>query len=241
MEEIFSTPNPAAATLPHLITYLDSQLLKAINHINGAKPGLWNVSPPYDENETYLPYRDEFEFKSWSLSLNQADLIELGAYSGGVVMNSPVMIVDSAADVKALAEADTERMELPDIEEGGGGYQNLDGLPKLLSKIGWALIPIDPEHERGLFVCSPAKADYIRMLQHWCHQHGRYHATFAVNESITLQVSPAPDAMRRKLVQEQAAGFLMKMGLHGIAPEETLAHLIELKDNLDKQTPSGDS
>ena len=238
MEEINEIASPVVASLPHLITYLDSQLLRAIIHINGAKPGLWNVSPPYDEKDNYLPYRDDFKFESWSLSLNQADLIDLSAYSGGVIMNSPVIIVDCTADQKELAIADAERTELPGAEEGGAGYQHLSGLPKLLSKIGWVLIPVDHEHERALFVCSGAKAEYIRMLQRWCHAHGRYFATLTSNEGgLAMQVAPAPEETRRKLVHEQGAGFVMKMGLHGIAPEEALGYLIELQKNIQKQSP----
>lgn len=206
-----------AARVPHLITALDSALLNAVVRINGAKPAVWNHAAPYDADDRYEPFRENVPLSEWALPYNQRELlstIDFGA------IPPPLMIVDTHANEAILAKAG-ESWPADPTEE-------FDQFPDLVASVGWMLTSVDAENRWALFASNPAKSDYIGLLQHWCHEHGRTFSTIAVADGKTaLNVYPAPDENRKHAVYGEGSQFLGKMGLLGIDPDEAIEHLRE--------------
>ena len=63
-EAYFSSLQPAALHLPHLITAIDADLLGKIVHMTKSKPGLWGVAAPFDENDVFDRARESAPFSS---------------------------------------------------------------------------------------------------------------------------------------------------------------------------------
>jgi hypothetical protein len=213
-DRIFSTPQPSAATVPHLLTALDPRFLSAIVGINGAKMGVWKLAAPFDENDAFVPYREEVPLSAWGLAYNQGELLACR----NIVSDQSVMIVDCGADEKSLQPAQDvlQTNELP-------GYQDHPDLPAILAKIGWALIPVGEHMEQALFVASPARRDIVEMLKKWCHTNGRMYATVTPGtEHAFLNLNPAPENTRRGLIFQEGAEFLNKLALFGISGDEVL-------------------
>lgn len=221
----FSAPPVSVATVPHLIAPLDAAFLNAVVRINGAKPGIWNVSPPYDENDQYVPFRDEFVFKDWALGYNQNELLKAEAFEAGTI------IVDSDLDSSILQAVDKLREQEHIVE-----YYDIADVPALLKLTGWALIPVrdarvteEVPAERGLFVAAENKADYVRLLQKWCHDNGRTYLSIAAkNNEYVLIPRPAPDLNRKQAAWQHGHQFLHKMAVQGISPADTKKYLDEL-------------
>ena len=221
----FAAPPASLAAMPHLITALDAPLLNALVRINGSKPGIWNVSPPYDENDAYVPYREEFVFSEWSLGYNQNELLKAEAFEPGTV------IVDSDTKMDVLQAIDQSR---PEDESGTRvGYQDYPDFPALLKQTGWALIPVrdtqapdDTPAERGIFVTSESKKDFVELAKKWCHANGRTFYTLAAKGAdYVLIPRHAPDEARQKAVWYHGQQFLHKMAVQGISPAAAKAHL----------------
>lgn len=214
----FESSKPSAALVPNLISVLDTDLFNAIVAINGAKPGVWNSPAPYDEEDRYQPFRENSALSSWALAYNQGELLALAGYSNTLVFGNDTMIVSCACDEKALAAIEAER--------GEQGYHELAGFPKLLQKIGWALIAVGPEKNFGLFVASEANRGYVSLLQKWCHDRGRTFYRLAMNaESPAMTTYAAPAETRARAIQEQGLQFIAKMAQFGITAEEIQTHL----------------
>jgi len=224
---LFSSDDPSAAKTPHLITALDSDLLGALLHINGAKAGVWHAAAPYDDKDNYQPFRENVPHSTWALAYNQGELLELTGYSGSQVCGSDTIIVDSTCDEKLLTEAEKTL--------GEGTYADLPDFPKLLQKIGWALVAIGEEKNFALVMTSDAKRSYLDMLQHWCHDKGR---TFYTLAKGVVRPWPAPADERRKLAFEQGGQFLAKMSQFGVDAAEAHAHLDELVKHIAEQSES---
>ena len=224
---LFSSDQPSAAKAPHLITALDADLIGALVHINGAKAGVWHAAAPYDDNDSYQPFRENLALSAWSLAYNQGELLELTGYSGSQVCGSDTMVVDSACDEKVLLEAEKTL--------GEGTYADLPDFPKLLHKIGWALVAIGEEKNFALVLTSEVKRTYLDMLQRWCHDKGR---TFYTLSNGVVRPWPAPDDARRQLAFEQGGQFLAKMSHFGIDGAEALAHVGELLKRIAEQGES---
>jgi len=221
VDVFFSTEQPSAARVPHLITALDAELLSALVRVNGAKPGVWKAAPPYDENDVYQPFREDVPFESWSLAYNQGELLELAGYSNTLVFGNDTMLVDCASDQKSLAEAEESR--------GEGGYQDLPDFPKLLQRIGWALMSVGPERQYGLLVVHESKRNYIEMLQSWCLDHGRNYYSVASGEGgLMLRTRQAPEDARQRVIQQHGLQFVSKMVLYGMEAAVIQTHVAEL-------------
>ena len=224
---LFSSDEPSAANAQHLITALDADLLSALLHINGAKAGVWRAAAPYDDNDSYQPFREDVPLSAWALAYNQGELLELTGYSSSQVCGSDTMVVDSACDEKILIEAESSL--------GEGTYADLPDFPKLLQKIGWALVAIGEEKNFALVLTSDAKRSYLDMLQRWCHDKGR---TFYTLANGVVRPWPAPADERRKLAFEQGGQFLAKMSHFGVDAAEAHAHLDELIKRIADQSES---
>ena len=214
-----------AARVPHLITALDSTLLNAIVRINGAKPAVWNNPAPYDADDRYEPFRENIPLSEWALPYNQRELlssVEFGAFQ------PPLMIVDMNTNEAILAKAGENWPADPEKE--------FEQFPDLVASVGWILTSVDVENRWALFAANQSKSDYVGLLQHWCHEHGRTFCTIAVTDGkATANVYPAPEEHRKRVVYNEGSQFLGKMGLMGISPDETVEHLRELLNQIKTQ------
>jgi len=223
----FASEQPSAARVPHIITAFDSELLGALVHVNGAKPGVWHAAAPYDENDSYQPFRENLALSAWSLAYNQGELLELAGYTNTLVFGNDTIIVDSAADEKMLLEVEATL--------GEGSYADLPDFPNLLQKIGWAIMAVGADKHHALVLVSEAKRSYLDMLQHWCHDHGR---SFYTISGATLRAWPAPADARQRLIFEQGSQFLTKLSHFGISADEAHEHLGELIQRVKEHTES---
>jgi len=224
---LFATPTPSAASVPHLITFFDAELLQAIVRINGAKLGVWNVPAPFGEDDRYEPYREDAPLAAWAMALNQQGLLNLDTNASGLIYGNETIIVDSTTDEAVLAECEKAC--------GEEGYENLADFPGLLAKINWALVPIGQEHDHVLFVAGQAKMDYFELLWQWCHARGRTVSTIALDGGkLALKAYPAPEEARQQAAVEQAHQYLTRLAQFGIGPQEAVAHLAELIGRLPK-------
>ena len=209
---IFNTAAPSVAQVPHLITALDPKFLNALVGINGAKMGVWRLAAPYDDQDNFAPYRENVPLTAWSMAYNQGDLLACR----NIISHESIMIVDCNADEKVLADAESS---LPTQDEMRLGYQDHAELPAILAKIGWAIIPAGQNLELAIFAATPAKRDVVELLKKWCHGHGR---SFSTVSGEVLNVFPAPDETRTRLIFEEGAEFLNKLALYGITGDEVL-------------------
>lgn len=223
----FASEQPSAARAPHLITAFDSELFATLVRINGAKPGVWHAAAPYDDNDSYQPFREDVPLSAWRLAYNQGELLELAGYSNTLVFANDTLIVDSACDEKPLLEAEQSL--------GEGSYADLPDFPKLLQKTGWAVLAVGPDKYYALVLTSEAKRGYLDMLQRWCHNKGR---TFYTVSNNVARAWPAPADARQRLAFEQGGQFLTKLAHLGIPGDEAHAHLGELLKRAAEQRES---
>jgi hypothetical protein len=220
-DRIFATPQPSVALVPHLLTALDPRFLSAIVGINGAKMGVWKLSAPFDENDAFVPYRENVPLSAWGLAYNQGELLACR----NIVADESILIVDCNSDEKVLQPAQDA------LQSDGAAlaYQDHPELPKLLAKIGWALIPVGQNLEQALFAATPARRDIVELLKKWCHTNGRAYATVETGaERAVLKISPAPENARRNLTFQEGAEFLNKLALFGISGDEVQASFPDL-------------
>ena len=210
------------ASLRILITALDATLLNAIVQINGAKAGVWNHAAPYDADDRYEPFRENVPLSEWALPYNQRELLtnpEFGSFP------QPMLIVDTGANEKVLAKAGEDWPADP--------ADAFVGFPALVTSVGWLLTSVDVKNRWALFAASQAKSDYVGLLQHWCHEHGRTFCVIAAQEGKpALHVYPAPEDQRRVLAYNEASHLLGKLNWYGITAEETVEHMKTLLDEV---------
>jgi hypothetical protein len=219
MDPIFSELQPPVAKLPHLITALDARLLSGLVSIHGAKLGVWKHPAPFDENDNFLPFRDNVPLSAWALPYNQGELLACR----NIVSGESIMIVDSSANEKLLAPAAQA------VADSGVGYQDLPELPAIVNAVGWALIPVGQNQDQALFVSSHARADLAKLLGAWCHSNGRAYATVELTaDGAKLNFHAPPDETRKQMILQESAEFLSRMALYGISPEEVQAQLPNL-------------
>ena len=225
-DRIFSTPQPSVAALPHLLTALDPRFLSAIVGINGAKMGVWKLAAPFDENDAFVPYREDVPLKAWALAYNQGELLACR----NIVSDQSVMIVDSGADEKAL-QAAQDALAANELS----GYQDHPDLAAIVAKAGWALIPVGEHMEQALFAAAPGKRDIVELLKKWCHTNGRAFATVAAGtETAVLSIHAAPENTRRNLIFQEGAEFLNKLALFGISGDEVVSVFPDLNAMIKK-------
>jgi len=214
-----------AAHIPHLITALDSTLLNAVVRINGARPAVWNHAAPYDADDRYEPFRENVPLGEWALPYNQRELLATPDFGG---FPAPLLIVDTGADEKILAKAGEDWPADPS--------QEYTEFPALVTKLGWLLTSVDVENKWALFAASQAKSDYVGLLQHWCHEHGRTFCVAAVQDGKSaVNVYPAPEEKRKLAVYNEGSQFLGKLGWYGISPEESVQQLKQLLNEIESR------
>lgn len=206
----FESARPPALSLPHLITALDAELIGKVTHLTRSKPGLWNVPAPFDEHDVFDNTREGTPLAAWAEPLNQGELQAFGPFVAEAVFGAKLMFVDSAADQELLTtKAVTTGRRLETGAYVTQGYQDLEALPEILDRIGWALIPIGPERGKALFITSPAKADLIVQLREWCERGGRNVATLQLaGEFPVLDDRSAPEKPRANAIAHRVDGFL---------------------------------
>src|SRR5262245_45350602 len=69
--DFFSTPNPSAIGLPHLVAPLDAELIGKVAQLTKSHPGIWNVPAPFDTEDRFDNLRDNIPIATWALPLNQ--------------------------------------------------------------------------------------------------------------------------------------------------------------------------
>lgn len=214
----FQTAEPSAASVPHLITCFDAELLQAIVRINGAKLGAWPLFAPFNAEDQYDTSRENVPLSAWALPLNQQELLNLGPNVNSLIFDGHTLLVDNSSPEKVLEECEAAR--------GEQGYENLPDIPKLVAQIHWALIPVGQDHDYALFVSSREKMDYFNLLAHWCHERGRAYWMFAEKDGgLVLRGYPAPAEGRRNAALQYGQEFLSKMAHHGISPLEAVTYL----------------
>ena len=215
----FQTAEPSAASVPHLITCFDAELLQAIVRINGAKLGAWPLFAPFNAEDQYDTSRENVPLSAWALPLNQQELLNLGLNVNSLIFDGNTLLVDNSSAEKVLEECEAAR--------GEQGYEDLPDIPSLVAQIHWALIPVGQDHDYALFVASREKMDYFNLLAHWCHERGR-------DLLDVRRERRRPGAARLPRARGRPAGtprlqygqeFLSKMAHHGISPLEALTYL----------------
>jgi len=216
----FKTAQPSAATVPHLITYFDPELLQAIVRINGAKLGAWPLYAPFNEEDRYDASREDVPLSAWALPLNQQELLTLGMNVNSLIFDGNTLIVDNSTDETVLQECEAAR--------GEEGYEELPDFPGLLAKTHWALVPVGQNRDYALFLASRDKMDYFNLLANWCHERGRTYWMFAEKEGgLVLRGYPAPEDARRNAAAQYGHEFLAKAAHFGISPVEALTYLAQ--------------
>src|SRR6185369_8767100 len=152
----FTSPRPSVVDLPHLITAMDAELIGRVAHLTKSKPGLWRLTPPYDENDVFDPWREEAPFRQWELPANQAELLAPGRFAAEALFGTKAILLDTAIDEAAVFALTDVRGQRRD--NGGfyvDGLHDLPVLPDLLKLTRWSLMPVATDRGHGLFVTAP--------------------------------------------------------------------------------------
>ena len=126
-----------------------AELIGKVSHLTKAKPGLWRLPAPFDEQDRFDNTRETAPLGAWGLPLNQREVQSFGPLVAEAVFGSKVMFVDSQMEEEFLLRVATS----PGSRHTTGawvtrGYEDLPQLPEVVERAGWLLIPIGPE--RGL-------------------------------------------------------------------------------------------
>jgi hypothetical protein len=224
----FSVPDPAAVSLPHLITALDPELLGKVAHLTDSSPGLWHLPAPFDEDDVFDPWRDAAQtpFARWGLPANQADLMGGGRWTTEALFGTHCILLDAGLDEPAVAAVAQLRAERHD---NGGFYQehfeDWPGLPRLLELTPWALLPVTPDRSLGLFVTAPGRAEWVRELEAWCGRVGRHYYRGVKRDGVlAIEETPAPTEARARAAASQADQFLSRADRYfRLSDDEVLA------------------
>ena len=226
--QLFCTPRPAVASLPHLITALDAELIGKVVHLTKGKPGLWPLSAPFDENDVYDRARESAPFRAWALPANQAEVLSFGLLTQESVFGMKLLMLDASMDeatLRRLATPTGERMETGAYVMGG--FQDLPALPELLEHSGWALIPVGAERGKAVFVTSPSRAEWVAKLEEWCERWGRNRDRVQVRDGVlVLDERPATPASRDRAMAQRVDSFLGVMETYFGGIDESVLPLI---------------
>lgn len=216
----FESPQPSALELPHLITALDAELIAQVGHLTKARPGLWHVPAPFDDQDRFDNLRTVAPLEEWSSPLNQAEAQGLRFYVAEAIFSAHLMFVDSAADEKILTTlAVTTGRRLETGAYVSQSYADIPTLPALIEQIGWALIPLGPERSKAIFLTCPARAERVGKLRDWCASHGRNHGVLRrEGGALIVTDEPAPEKFRANAMAQRIETFLGTMeGYFGAA------------------------
>lgn len=212
-EPFFSTPHPAALDLPHLITAIDADLLGKIVHLTKARPGLWGVVAPFDENDVFDRARESAPFSAWALPGNQAEVLSFGALIRESLFGIKLMILDASFDEPTLVRLATTTGHR--LETGAyvtHGYQDLATLGELVERCGWVLIPIGPDRSRGIFLVSKERGDWVTALKTWCDRDGRNSGILRREpDRLVIADSTAPAKYRDNAIAHRVDHLLGEM------------------------------
>lgn len=226
--QLFCTPRPAVASLPHLITALDAELIGKVVHLTKGRPGLWPLSAPFDDNDVYDRARESAPFQAWALPANQAEVLSFGLLTQESVFGMKLLMLDASVDeatLRRLATPTGERMETGAYVMGG--FQDLPALPELLEHSGWALIPVGAERGKALFVTSPSRSEWVTILEGWCERWGRNHARVRMQDDVlVLDECPATPASRDIAMAQRVDSFLGVMETYFGGVDESILQLI---------------
>ncbi|MBK7999804.1 MAG: hypothetical protein IPK15_14090 [Verrucomicrobia bacterium] len=212
-EAYFSSLQPAALHLPHLITAIDADLLGKIVHMTKSKPGLWGVAAPFDENDVFDRARESAPFSAWALPANQAELLSFGLLAQEAVFGIKLMMLDASFDEPALVKLATTSGER--LETGAyitHGYQDLPTLAELVERCEWALIPIGAERSKALFITNQEKGDWVATLKAWCDRNGRNCGTVRTDGGqLVIAETSAPEKYRENAIAHRIDRLLGEM------------------------------
>jgi hypothetical protein len=211
--QFFSSAEPPAIGLPHLITTVDGELIGKLAHLTKSKPGLWNVAAPFDEHDVYDRARESAPFAAWAYPANQAEILSFSLLVQEAVFGVKLMMLDANFDEGTLARlAVTTGQRLETGAYVTQGYQDLPTLPQLIEQCGWALIPIGPERSKGLFVVRPANAGWIDQMREWCEREGRnFGQVRCEGPRLIFRDQPAPEKYRANAIAHHIDGFLSRL------------------------------
>src|SRR5262245_37369281 len=172
--EFFSTPDPVAVELSHLVTALDAALLGKVAHLTRCGVGLWNLPAPFDEENRLDEMRESAPFSAWALPPNQAEIFSFSPRVHEAVFGSKVMFLDAKFDEAILTRlAVSPGRRLPNGAWITRPYHDLPELRDLVEQCHWALIPLGLERSEALFVTSQARSDWIRSEERRVGKEGR--------------------------------------------------------------------
>ena len=220
----FSSAQPAAVGLPHLITALDAELIGKVAHLTKAKIGLWNVPAPFDEQDVFERAREAAPLSAWMLPANQAEILSFGAQVQEAIFGTKLMMVDADFNEATLARiAVTTGKRLETGAYVTPGFQDLPQLAELLELCGWTLIPVGPERSKGLFLTGRARADWIVKLEEWCEREGRNQGRARLENGRLVYVErSAPEKYRGNAVAHCIDGFLGDMEMYFGGADESI-------------------
>jgi len=214
--EFFSTPQPPAAELPHVLTALDAELLGKVAKLTKSALGIWGLPAPFDDQDRFDNTREAAPISAWALPLNQNEILSCSNLVQEAVFGSNLMFVDSNTPTDLLARLAVSPGRR--LDSGGwvaGGFQDLAALPELLKTCHWALIPVGAERSQALFVTEPDQRPWVEELSDWCDHAGRNHGVFERGEpGLRLAVRPAPAVQREKALDHQVDGLLTRLEVY---------------------------
>ena len=227
--QFFSSAQPSAFDLPHLITALDAELIGKVAHLTKSKPGLWPMAAPFDENDVYDRARESAPFIAWALPANQAELLAFSPIIQEAVFGVKLLMLDANFDEATLARlAATTGQRLETGAYVTRGYQDLPELAKVVEQCGWTLIPIGPERSRGWFVASRANVDWITKIQEWCERAGRnFGQVQRDGEKPVFRDCHAPEKNRSNAIAHRIDVFLGNVEVLFGNADESILPMIE--------------
>ncbi len=244
LSELFFDANPAVADLPHFITMLDGDLLGKVTQLTKARPGLWPLPAPFDENDSYNEVREQAKFAHWGLPLNQAEVQGLGRLAKDALFGTNLLLMSSDIDEEKMTPlAQTRGQRLPNGAWFTPGYQDIPTLAAVVELAGWVLIPLGPGRSRALFATNAARSELVARLREWCERQGR--DRWEVNRSdglSTLRHCPAPEPARTNAMRRHIDGFIGEIELWfgrseqdlGSRVQQRVEELAKLRENIER-------
>jgi hypothetical protein len=227
--QFFSSEQPPVIGLPHFITALDAELIGKVAHLTKARPGLWPVPAPFDENDVYDRARESASFNAWALPANQAEVLAFSPAIQEMVFGVKLIMLDANFDEATLFRlAVTTGQRLETGAYVTRGFQDLPELPQLVEQCGWVLIPIGPERSRGLFVTNQANVIWIARMQEWCEREGRNFGQVRQKDGrLIFHDQPAPQIYRDNAVAHRIDLFLGGLEVRFGEPDESILPEVE--------------
>jgi hypothetical protein len=208
---------------------MDAELIGRVAHLTKSKPGLWRLTPPYDENDVFDPWREEAPFRQWELPANQAELLAPGRFAAEALFGTKAILLDTAIDEAAVFALTDVRGQRRD--NGGfyvDGLHDLPVLPDLLKLTRWSLMPVATDRGHGLFVTAPEHASWVESLREWCERRGRSHWRVTMqNGNLALVEVNAPGDARERAAAAEIDLFLGKMDRYFRLADESLLPRIQ--------------